>query len=88
MLTKNNRQNLRFQGFTNTPNLWENNKPIHLEIIYKFYLYDPSIGLTQLDHWIGPNRRDSLVKKLTKLKQKQLPLLYHPLITQLLISRL
>ena len=51
--------------------------PIHLEIIYKFYLYDTSVGNTPLDHWIGPNQNDSLVKKLDKLKNKQLPLLYN-----------
>lgn len=49
---------------------------IHLEIVYKFYLYDPSV-LTELDRWVGPNRNDSLVLKLNKLKDKQLPLLYH-----------
>jgi len=52
--------------------------PIHLEIIYKFYLYDASVGITEIDHWIGPNRKDSLVKKLDKLKHKQLPLLHNP----------
>jgi hypothetical protein len=51
-------------------------KPIHLEIIYKFYLYDASVGKTEIDHFIGPNRKDSLVEKLNKLKDKQLPLLY------------
>ncbi|GAB5525678.1 MAG: hypothetical protein Roseis2KO_35500 [Roseivirga sp.] len=50
---------------------------IHLEIVYKFYLYDPSVS-TELNRWVGPNRKDSLVLKLNKLKQKQLPLLYHP----------
>ncbi|MTI41549.1 DUF1853 family protein [Fulvivirga lutimaris] len=50
---------------------------LHLEIVYKFYLYDPSIP-DELHRWIGPNRKDSLVYKLTKLKEKQLPLLYHP----------
>ncbi|HLV39750.1 DUF1853 family protein [Xanthomarina sp.] len=54
-----------------------NNKPVHLEIIYKFYVYD-AMGTNELDHWIGPNRKDSLVQKLDKLKNKQLPLLYHP----------
>ena len=61
--------------------------PIHLEVIYKFYLYDASVGKTELEHWIGPNRRDCLVSKLNKLKDKQLPLLYNiftkPLLTKL-----
>lgn len=52
--------------------------PVHLEIIYKFYLYDSDAGDTELAHWIGPNRKDALLQKLTKLKEKQLPLLYHP----------
>ncbi len=56
--------------------LLKNTKPIHLEIIYKFYLYDPTVGYTEIDHFIGPNRKDSLVEKLHKLKHKQLPLLY------------
>lgn len=56
--------------------LLKNNKPIHLEIIYKFYLYDDSVGNCEIDHFIGPNRKDSLKEKLTKLKEKQLPLLY------------
>lgn len=51
---------------------------IHLEIIYKFYLYDPSVGTTALDHWVGPNRKDALIKKLDKIQHKQLPLLYKP----------
>ncbi|MEE9407376.1 MAG: DUF1853 family protein [Polaribacter sp.] len=51
-------------------------KPIHLEVIYKFYLYDASVGETEIEHFIGPNRKDFLVEKLIKLKEKQLPLLY------------
>lgn len=51
-------------------------KTIHLEIIYKFYLYDNSVGETEIEHFIGPNRKDSLVDKLKKLQEKQLPLLY------------
>ncbi len=56
--------------------LLKNEKPIHLEIVYKFYLHDSSVGESELAHWIGPNRRDSLLQKLNKLKEKQLPLLY------------
>jgi hypothetical protein len=56
--------------------LLKDGKPIHLEIIYKFYLYDATIGSTEIEHFIGPNRKDSLLEKLTKLKDKQLPLLY------------
>lgn len=56
--------------------LIKDKKPIHLEIIYKFYLFDETVGTTEVDHFIGPNRKDSLVDKLIKLKEKQLPLLY------------
>ena len=59
---------------------------IHLEISYKFYLYDDSVGDSELAHWIGPNRRDSLVKKLTKLKEKQFPLLHHPVTQETLFQ--
>ena len=51
-------------------------KVIHLELAYKFYLFDPSISSEPIHNWIGPNRNDSLREKLDKLKQKQLPLLY------------
>lgn len=56
----------------------ETEQVIHLELAYKFYLYDPDISDTPIDNWIGPNRNDSLVEKLEKLKQKQFPLLHHP----------
>ncbi|APZ47625.1 hypothetical protein BW723_15605 [Polaribacter reichenbachii] len=56
--------------------LLKDKKPIHLEVIYKFYLFDDTVGTTEIDHFIGPNRKDALVEKLTKLKEKQLPLLY------------
>lgn len=50
-------------------------KTIHVELVYKFYLYDPSIQ-KDLERWIGPNRKDRLIDKLHKLKEKQFPLLY------------
>lgn len=56
------------------------NKPIHLEIVYKFYLYDTLENYNEsLSYWIGPNRNDSLLYKLNKLKTKQFPLLYNPI---------
>lgn len=54
----------------------KNNSTIHLEIVYKFYLYDDKVGDNEIEHFIGPNRKDALVKKLHKLKNKQLPFLY------------
>ena len=56
----------------------DHKKLIHLEVAYKFYLYDPTITGSELDKWIGPNRKDSLKQKLNKLKSNQMPLLHHP----------
>ncbi len=56
--------------------LLKDEQPIHLEIIYKFYLYDKSVGETEIEHFIGPNKKDSLIEKTNKLKDKQLPLLH------------
>ena len=50
-------------------------KYLHVEHVYKYYLYDESFP-NEIDRYIGPNRDDSFSKKLTKLKDKQLPLLY------------
>lgn len=49
---------------------------IHMELAYKFYLYDPNISSEPINNWIGPNRNDSLKEKLEKLKQQQFPILY------------
>lgn len=73
-------ENLQIQDGTRTVGeidclLLKNKQPTHIEIIYKFYLYDSTVGNTEIEHWIGPNRRDSFFQKLTKLKNKQLPLL-------------
>jgi len=56
----------------------------HVELAYKFYLYDPSISEVAIQNWIGPNRRDSLVEKLDKLRNKQFPLLKHSEVTALM----
>ncbi|WP_066218151.1 DUF1853 family protein [Formosa haliotis] len=56
--------------------LRHHNTLYHIEIVYKFYLYDPKVGQTEFEHWIGPNRKDSFIEKINKLKHKQLPLLY------------
>ena len=56
--------------------LLKNNLPVHIEVIYKFYLYDSTVGTTEISRCIGPNRKDSLLEKLHKLTKKQLPLLY------------
>lgn len=56
---------------------YSNEEPIHLEVVYKFYLYDSLKSYNHpLSYWIGPNRNDALDFKLEKLKRKQFPLLY------------
>ncbi len=54
------------------------NQRIHLELAYKFYLFDPSISSELINNWIAPNKNNSLQGMLKKLKRKQFPLLYHP----------
>jgi hypothetical protein len=52
---------------------------VHLEVAYKFYLYDTRQQYDDpLNYWIGPNRNDSLSLKLHKLEHKQFPLLFAP----------
>lgn len=51
---------------------------LHIELVYKFYLYDPQKSKNELERWIGPNQKDSLLEKVAKLKHKQFPLLYQP----------
>lgn len=60
---------------------------IHLEQVYKFYLYVPEARLYQNDPWIGPNYKDSFQQKMNKLTQKQFPLLYQT-VTQKALAHL
>ena len=57
----------------------ESSQLIHMELAYKFYLYDPNISENPINNWVGPNRNDSLFAKLRKLKNKQFPLLELPI---------
>ena len=50
---------------------------IHMELAYKFYLFDPKISSKTINNWIGPNRNDSLKQKLDKVRNSQFSLLYH-----------
>lgn len=56
----------------------------HVELIYKFYLYDPDTGISETDHLIGPNKRDSLNRKLERLQKRQFPLLFQEATQELL----
>ncbi|GER59740.1 DUF1853 family protein [Patiriisocius marinus] len=49
---------------------------IHVEVACKFYLLDEAIESEFEGKWIGPNRKDTLLDKLNKLKEKQFPLLH------------
>lgn len=44
---------------------------LHLELTYKFYLIDPTLG-EPMYQLIGPNRKDTFYSKLEKLKNTQL----------------
>jgi hypothetical protein len=64
---------------------FEEGVAVHLEVAYKFFLYDTRKTYQQpLAHWIGPNRRDRLVQKLEKLHRKQFPLLHRELTSKYL----
>ncbi len=54
---------------------------IHLELVYKFYLYDPAVS-DALSCWVGPNRKDLLSLKVEKLQNHQLPIGLDPLWSQ------
>ncbi len=48
---------------------------VHVELVYKYYIYEKRFS-KELGRYIGPNRNVTLIKKLTKLKNKQFPLLF------------
>ena len=50
-------------------------KSIHVELTCKFYIIDPDI-VEPVQQLIGPNRRDSFVAKLNKIKNVQYALLH------------
>ncbi len=50
----------------------------HLELAVKFYLQHPSYTGEQCQHWLGPQCRDRLDLKLSKLNNQQFPILNHP----------
>jgi len=55
----------------------EKRSSLHIELVYKFYLFDPSVSQEEeLKCWIGPNRKDSFLRKINRLKTHQLPLLF------------
>lgn len=63
----------------------ETHRLIHLEFAYKLYLYHPSASHHN-ELWIGPNKKDTLYRKLKKLRERQFTLLQHPL-TKMMLSK-
>ena len=53
----------------------QSNQLFHIELATKLYLYDSTLS-GELERWVGPNRKDSLLQKIEKLKAHQFPLLY------------
>ncbi|MFT6825760.1 MAG: hypothetical protein ACJAYD_000307 [Patiriisocius sp.] len=51
---------------------------VHVELSCKFYLFDTNNHTSFEGKWIGPNRKDTLLDKVIKLREKQFPLLFHP----------
>lgn len=51
------------------------NQYLHVELSYKLYLFDAQSS-SSLNQWVGPNKRDSLHKKWSKLRDSQFPNLY------------
>jgi len=54
----------------------EDGQLIHIELIYKFYLFDPTVQGSEFEKWIGPNQGDRLDFKRDKLANHQFPLMY------------
>jgi len=53
-----------------------NNKLFHIELVFKFYIFDPDYSLNTLKCFMGPKRKDFLHKKLDKLHTHQFPILF------------
>lgn len=49
------------------------NKYLHIEHVYKFYLYDDSIS-SEIDRYIGPNKNDTC-KKTSKTKKQTITII-------------
>lgn len=54
----------------------------HCELAYKFYLWKAD----EKGNWVGPNLKDALCKKTTKLLEHQFPLIEHPITKKLLAA--
>lgn len=71
-------------------------KILHVELVYKFYCYNPQISeksnvlnpakSLELSKLVGPNKRDNFVFKFDRLVSHQLPLLHSPAAVKTLSS--
>lgn len=52
-------------------------KWIHIELVFKFYVFVGDTNYDDFTQWIGPNLKDRLDYKIDKLKSHQLPLGQH-----------
>ncbi|CAA6815372.1 MAG: Unknown protein [uncultured Sulfurovum sp.] len=59
-----------------------NKKVIHVELVYKFYIYKEHTD--EIKRYHGPNNHDNLEDKLHKLQTRQFPLLYNPYAKEIL----
>lgn len=50
---------------------------LHIELVYKFYIYDPTYHRNSLHCFMGPKRKDFLYKKIEKLRNHQFPMLFN-----------
>ncbi|TDG11940.1 DUF1853 family protein [Seongchinamella unica] len=46
-------------------------RPVHLELALKFYLCAPGMDGSEWQHWLGPNVKDRLDRKLTRMLEHQ-----------------
>lgn len=53
---------------------WEN-RVIHIECAVKYYLFDHSKNVNDLNSWIGPACKDNLGKKVKRILEQQLPII-------------
>lgn len=61
----------------------QNNQVWHWELAVKFYLYAPQATAgTDADRFVGLQQRDTLIRKITKLRDQQLRLSALPQVTQ------
>lgn len=58
-------------------------KIFHCELAYKFYLWKAD----EKGNWVGPNLKDALYKKTTKLLEHQFPLIEHPITKKILADQ-